>query len=163
MILSEDNWLSCCFVISLSFQKIGGFADEIVKFISLLILYSFASLKIFLHLFNRVLRIKILSSFVYKLSFKIFNVFFVFFAKQLSISSEILWFSIKFVNFDKFSVFNFFFPFKKRSIFESIKLATATASLKCKKEGGIYSIPNLVEVKKVAKNLKVRKIVSINF
>ncbi len=55
------------------------------------------------------------------------------------------------------------FIFKKRSIFESIKLATATASLKCKKEGGIYSIPNLVEVKKVAKNLKVRKIVSINF
>ena len=39
-------------VISLSFQKIGGLADEIVKFISLFFSNSFESIKIFLDLFQ---------------------------------------------------------------------------------------------------------------
>ena len=50
---------------------------------------------------------------------------------------------------------------KKNSISESMKLATATASLKCTKRGGVYSIPNFAKVKKVAKKLKIRKIVGI--
>ena len=54
------------------------------------------------------------------------------------------------------------FVFKNNSISESMKLATATASLKCMKKGGIYSIPNLAEVKKVAKKLVIKKVASIN-
>jgi hypothetical protein len=37
-------------------------------------------------------------------------------------------------------------------------LAAATATLKCMKAGGIYSIPNLNNVKKFLKKLKIRKI-----
>jgi len=51
---------------------------------------------------------------------------------------------------------------KKNSISQTIKLATATASLKCKKKGGIYSIPNLSEVNRVAKQLRIRKVLNIN-
>ena len=41
---------------------------------------------------------------------------------------------------------------------ESIQFATATATLKCMKAGGIYSIPNLSMVNKFLKKLKIRKI-----
>ena len=41
---------------------------------------------------------------------------------------------------------------------QSIQLAAATATLKCMKAGGIYSIPNLNNVKKFLKKLKIRKI-----
>ena len=40
----------------------------------------------------------------------------------------------------------------------SIQLAAATATLKCMKAGGIYSIPNLNNVKKFLKKLKIKKI-----
>ena len=41
---------------------------------------------------------------------------------------------------------------------QSIQLAAATATLKCMKAGGIYSIPNLNNVNKFLKKLKIRKI-----
>ena len=47
------------------------------------------------------------------------------------------------------------FIHKKYSIMESMKLATATATLKCTKKGGIYSLPSYIAVKKYAKNIKV--------
>ena len=54
------------------------------------------------------------------------------------------------------------FVFKNNSISESMKLATATASLKCMKKGGVYSIPTLSEVKRFAKKLDIKKVASIN-
>ena len=69
-------------------------------------------------MFKKVLTIKIQSSLTKLFSFKILTVFFLFFAKQLSISSFILWFSVKLTNFSilfevicfpllaKFSIFN---------------------------------------------------------
>ena len=50
------------------------------------------------------------------------------------------------------------FIHKKYSIMESMKLATATATLKCTKNGGIYSLPSYVSVKNFVKKIKVRKI-----
>ena len=50
------------------------------------------------------------------------------------------------------------FIHKKYSIIETMKLATATASLKCTKYGGIYSLPSLSTVKNFAKQLQLRKI-----
>ena len=50
------------------------------------------------------------------------------------------------------------FIHKKYSIIETMKLATATASLKCTKYGGIYSLPSLSSVKNFAKQIQLRKI-----
>ena len=50
------------------------------------------------------------------------------------------------------------FIHKKNSIMESMKLATATATLKCTKNGGIYSLPSYSSVKKFAQKIKVKKI-----
>ena len=50
------------------------------------------------------------------------------------------------------------FMHQKNSISDSMKLATATATLKCTKKGGIYSLPPYSAVKNFAKKIKVRKI-----
>ena len=50
------------------------------------------------------------------------------------------------------------FIHKKYSIMESMRLATATATLKCTKNGGIYSIPSYLSVKNFAKKIQLRKI-----
>ena len=50
------------------------------------------------------------------------------------------------------------FIHKKNSIIESMQLATAAATLKCTKNGGIYSLPSFSAVKNFAKKIKVRKI-----
>ena len=50
------------------------------------------------------------------------------------------------------------FIHKKNSISDCMKLATATATLKCKKNGGIYSLPSYSAVNKFAKEIQVRKI-----
>ena len=47
---------------------------------------------------------------------------------------------------------------QKYSVLESMQLATATASLKCTKKGGIYSLPSYSSVKKFGKKIQVRKI-----
>ena len=75
---------------SLSFQKIGGLAFDIVKSILLLFLNSPESISIFFNLIRKVLVIRMQSSVTKLFSFKIVIVFFLFFARQLSISSETL-------------------------------------------------------------------------
>jgi len=50
------------------------------------------------------------------------------------------------------------FIHQKNSVMDSMKLATATASLKCTKRGGIYSIPSYISVKNFEKKIKLRKI-----
>ena len=50
------------------------------------------------------------------------------------------------------------FIHQKHSIIDSMKLATATASLKCTKNGGIYSIPSYSSVKKFVKKVQLRKV-----
>ena len=50
------------------------------------------------------------------------------------------------------------FIHQKYPLSESIKLATATASLKCTKKGGIYSIPSYSSVKSFEKKIQLRKI-----
>ena len=50
------------------------------------------------------------------------------------------------------------FIHQKHSVMDSMKLATATASLKCTKKGGIYSIPSYSSVKKFEKKIQLRKI-----
>jgi len=50
------------------------------------------------------------------------------------------------------------FIHKKYSIMESMKLATATATLKCTKNGGIYSLPSYASVKNFVKKIQVRTI-----
>ena len=50
------------------------------------------------------------------------------------------------------------FIHKKYSVMESMQLATATASLKCTKKGGIYSLPSYSSIKKFKKKIHVRKI-----
>ena len=50
------------------------------------------------------------------------------------------------------------FIHQKHSVMNSMKLATATASLKCTKKGGIYSIPSYSSVKKFENKLQLRKI-----
>jgi sulfofructose kinase len=50
------------------------------------------------------------------------------------------------------------FMHKKYSIMESMRLATATATLKCTKNGGIYSIPSYSSVKNFVKKIQIRKI-----
>ena len=50
------------------------------------------------------------------------------------------------------------FIHKKHSMIETMKLATAAASLKCTKNGGIYSIPSYSSVKNFAKKIQLRKI-----
>ena len=50
------------------------------------------------------------------------------------------------------------FMHKKYSIMESMGLATATATLKCTKNGGIYSIPSYSSVKNFVKKIQIRKI-----
>ena len=47
---------------------------------------------------------------------------------------------------------------QKYSIIDSMKFATATASLKCMKNGGIYSIPNFSSVKSFVKKIQLRKL-----
>ena len=50
------------------------------------------------------------------------------------------------------------FIHQKYSVMDSMKLATATASLKCTKRGGIYSIPSNSSVKNFGKKIQIRKI-----
>ena len=50
------------------------------------------------------------------------------------------------------------FIHQKYSIIDSMKFATATASLKCMKNGGIYSIPNFSSVKSFVKKIQLRKL-----
>ena len=50
------------------------------------------------------------------------------------------------------------FIHQKYSVMNSMKLATATASLKCTKKGGIYSIPSYSSVKKFENKIQLRKI-----
>lgn len=50
------------------------------------------------------------------------------------------------------------FIHQKHSVIDSMKLATATASLKCTKKGGIYSIPSYSSVKKFENKIQLRKI-----
>ena len=50
------------------------------------------------------------------------------------------------------------FIHQKNSVMNSMKLATATASLKCTKKGGIYSIPSYSSVKKFENKIQLRKI-----
>ena len=50
------------------------------------------------------------------------------------------------------------FIHQKHSVTNSMKLATATASLKCTKKGGIYSIPSYSSVKKFENKIQLRKI-----
>ena len=50
------------------------------------------------------------------------------------------------------------FIHQKYSLQNTMKLATATASLKCTKNGGIYSLPNLSSVKKFVKKIQFKEI-----
>ena len=50
------------------------------------------------------------------------------------------------------------FIHQKHSVMDSMKLATATASLKCTKKGGIYSIPSYSSVKNFENKIQLRKI-----
>ena len=50
------------------------------------------------------------------------------------------------------------FIHQKNSVMNSMKLATATASLKCTNKGGIYSIPSYLSVKKFENKIQLRKI-----
>ena len=50
------------------------------------------------------------------------------------------------------------FIHQKNSVMNSMKLATAAASLKCTKKGGIYSIPSYSSVKSFEKKIQLRKI-----
>ena len=50
------------------------------------------------------------------------------------------------------------FIHQKYPVSDSMKLATATASLKCTKKGGIYSIPSYSSVKKFENKIQLRKI-----
>ena len=50
------------------------------------------------------------------------------------------------------------FIHQKYSLQNTMKLATATASLKCTKNGGIYSLPNLSSVKKFVKKIQLKEI-----
>ena len=50
------------------------------------------------------------------------------------------------------------FIHQKHSVMDTMKLATATASLKCTKKGGIYSIPSYSSVKKFENKIQLRKI-----
>jgi sulfofructose kinase len=50
------------------------------------------------------------------------------------------------------------FIHQKYSVMKSMKLATATASLKCTKKGGIYSIPSYSSVKKFENKIQLIKI-----
>ena len=50
------------------------------------------------------------------------------------------------------------FIHQKYPVNDSMKLATATASLKCTKKGGIYSIPSYSLVKSFEKKIQLRKI-----
>ena len=50
------------------------------------------------------------------------------------------------------------FIHQKYPVSDSMKLATATASLKCTKKGGIYSIPSYLSVKKFENKIQLRKI-----
>ncbi len=50
------------------------------------------------------------------------------------------------------------FIHQKYPVSDSMKLATATASLKCSKKGGIYSIPSYSYVKKFENKIQLRKI-----
>ncbi len=47
---------------------------------------------------------------------------------------------------------------QKKNITQSIIFATSTATLKCMKSGGVYSIPNLNSVSRFSKKIKVIKI-----
>ena len=50
------------------------------------------------------------------------------------------------------------FIHQKHSVMDTMKLATATASLKCTKKGGIYSIPSYSSVKKFENKIQLIKI-----
>ena len=50
------------------------------------------------------------------------------------------------------------FIHQKYPVSDSMKLATATASLKCTQKGGIYSIPSYSSVKKFENKIQLRKI-----
>src|SRR5210317_1513755 len=95
----ELHFKICCFVISFSFQKIGGFADEMVKSIFLLDSNAFDKASNFFDLIIKYLIIIMQSSLLKLFSFKILIIFLLFWARQLSTSSDILWFSLKLINF----------------------------------------------------------------
>ena len=50
------------------------------------------------------------------------------------------------------------FIHQKYSVMKSMKLATATASLKCTKKGGINSIPSYLSVKNFEKKIQLIKL-----
>jgi sulfofructose kinase len=50
------------------------------------------------------------------------------------------------------------FIHQKNSVMDTMKLATATASLKCTKKGGIYSIPSYSSVKNFEKKIQLIKL-----
>ena len=50
------------------------------------------------------------------------------------------------------------FIHQKYSLSDSMKLATATATLKCTKKGGVYSLPSYLSVKNFEKKIQLRKI-----
>src|SRR6056300_2060886 len=113
----EFHFKICCFVISFSFQKIGGFADEMVKSIFLFVSNAFDKASNFFDLTMKDLTTIMQSSLLKLFSFKILIIFFLFLARQLSISSNMLWFSFKLINFDIFSLLTFFPFLLKNSIF----------------------------------------------
>src|SRR6056300_575932 len=125
----EFHFKICCFVISFSFQKIGGFADEIVKSIFLLVSNAFDKASNFFDLIIKDLTIIIQSSLLKLFSFNIFIVFFLLPARQLSISTDMLWFSFKLISFAIFSLL-IFFPFlQKYSIFLSSLISVSLSPL----------------------------------
>src|SRR6056300_1173311 len=110
----EFHFKICCFVTSFSFQKIGGFADEMVKSIFLLVSNAFDKVSNFFDLIKKDLTIIIQSSLLKLFSFKILIIFFLFRARQLSTSSDILWFSLKLISFFILSLL-ICFPFLLKS------------------------------------------------
>ena len=82
LISVNDRIFNCCLIISFSFQKIGGLKDEIANSEFFLILISSLSFFNLFSLYKKDLIIKILSSTEDIFSFKIWIVFFVFFARH---------------------------------------------------------------------------------
>jgi len=79
-----------------------------VKSILLLVSNVFDRASNFFALAIKDLVIIIQSSLLKLFSFKIVIIFFLFLARQLSISSDILWFSFKLISFEIFSLLIFF-------------------------------------------------------
>ena len=100
-----------------------------VKSIFLLISNVLDKANNFFALIKKDLAIIIQSSLLKLFSFKMFIIFFLFLARQLSISSDMLWFSFKLISFDIFSL-SIFFPFLlNNSIFLSSFLSASLSPL----------------------------------